>query len=249
MKSSDFKKQALSILANNWGKGVAITAAYLLILLAVQLLLKLTDVSPLLNLIIAMGNLVISVPISYGLFSAFIKLKRIEDVKAFDFLKDGFANFGKAWKITGHVILKLLVPIIIMVVLYFILSYLLSLIFFSLFFGKLALSNLPILLFIVIVALLAVSIWLNIKSLFYVFAFPIAYDNQDMTAKDVVLKSKELMKGNRWKYFVLNLTFIGWILLAGLTLGIGTLWLVPYMQVAELCFYEYLCSKKEENNA
>lgn len=247
MKSSDFRRQAREALTNNWGKGVAITAAYSLILIAVEILLSLTSIIPLLNLLIAIGNVVISVPISYGLFSAFIKLKRKEEVKAFDFLKDGFSNFGKAWKITGHILLKLLIPIIIMIVLYFIIAYCVSALFISALITQTLLVLPFIVLIISLIGFLGVSFWLTIKYLFYAFVYPISYDNPDMKAKDVVLTSKKLMTNNRWKYFVLSLTFIGWILLAAIPFGIGLLWVLPYMQVAQICFYEYLCSKNEQN--
>ena len=249
MKSSDFRRQARESLANIWGKGVAITSSYLVILIAIELLLTLTVIIPLLNVLIAIAYIVISVPISYGLISVFMKLKRKEEVKAFDFFKDGFSNFGKAWKIAGHVLLKLLVPIILMIVLYFAIAYCMSaLLILALTTETISVLHL-IVLIISFIGLPCVSIWLSIKSLFYAFVYPIAYDNPDMKAKDVLLRSKELMTNNRWKYFVLILTFIGWILLAVIPFGIGFLWVLPYIQVAQICFYEYLCSKKEENNA
>lgn len=46
------------------------------------------------------------------------------------------------------------------------------------------------------------------------------------------------MIGYRFKAFVLSFTFFGWILLAILTLGIGMLWLLPYMAIAIIIFYE-----------
>lgn len=53
------------------------------------------------------------------------------------------------------------------------------------------------------------------------------------------------MKGNRWKFFWLGLTFIGWAILASFTLGIGMLWLMPYIMVTFVCFYESLAGTKE----
>ena len=48
------------------------------------------------------------------------------------------------------------------------------------------------------------------------------------------------MKGNRGNCFLLELSFIGWALLGVLTFGIGYLWLMPYMQIAMVCFYDRL---------
>ena len=52
------------------------------------------------------------------------------------------------------------------------------------------------------------------------------------------------MKGYKWKYVCLSLSFIGWMLLSILTLGIGLIFLYPYMQVSYICFYEKICEEK-----
>lgn len=74
----------------------------------------------------------------------------------------------------------------------------------------------------------------------YSMSFYIVNDNPDITATEALKKSSELMDGYKWKYFCLNLSFIGWGLLCILTLGIGMLWLAPYMQATKACFYENL---------
>ena len=51
-------------------------------------------------------------------------------------------------------------------------------------------------------------------------------------------KLYRMMKGNRGKIVLLSVSFIGWAILTVFTLGIGYLWLMPYMMVAEVCFYE-----------
>lgn len=79
-----------------------------------------------------------------------------------------------------------------------------------------------------------------IASYSYAMSFYILKDNPGMDALDVIRKSKEMMKGKKWKLFVLQLSFIGWLLLAIITLGIGLLFLVPYYCSAEAAFYEDL---------
>ena len=59
-------------------------------------------------------------------------------------------------------------------------------------------------------------------------------------AVDALKQSWNLMKGNRWRLFCLEFSFIGWAILTALTLGIGSLWLVPYMQTAYASFYREL---------
>ena len=62
-----------------------------------------------------------------------------------------------------------------------------------------------------------------------------------------------MMRGNRWSFFWLGLTFIGWVILSMFTLYIGLLWLIPYIMVSFVCFYEALAGdrpseKPVENN-
>lgn len=62
----------------------------------------------------------------------------------------------------------------------------------------------------------------------YSMAPYILYENPGMRPNDARKASKELMRGNKWRLFCLELSFFGWALLSALTLGIGTFWLRPY---------------------
>ncbi len=62
-------------------------------------------------------------------------------------------------------------------------------------------------------------------------------EHPELTASEALTRSKEIMAGNRWRLFCLQLSFIGWDILAALTLGIGNLWLNPYKQAATAAFY------------
>ena len=64
-----------------------------------------------------------------------------------------------------------------------------------------------------------------------------------MSYIDCLKKSNELMKGHKWEYFVLNLSFIGWALLVPFTLGLLSFWLAPYMAVTECNFYNKIAKK------
>ena len=59
----------------------------------------------------------------------------------------------------------------------------------------------------------------------------------NMTAREAINASKELMDGHKGELFWLELTFIGWILLCALTGGIGTFFLAPYQNAAYAAFY------------
>ena len=62
----------------------------------------------------------------------------------------------------------------------------------------------------------------------------------DMTAREAITYSKELMYGSRWRLFCLHFSFIGWSILCALTFGIGNLWLTPYTHAAQAAFYRDL---------
>jgi uncharacterized membrane protein len=79
-----------------------------------------------------------------------------------------------------------------------------------------------------------------IASYRYSQAFYIMNDNPEIGAMEAIRLSSELMNGQKWKLFLLNLSFIGWILLGIITLGIGFIWITPYMATASANFYEDL---------
>ena len=86
-----------------------------------------------------------------------------------------------------------------------------------------------------------------IASLSYSQTSFIIAENDSITALEAIKKSKEMMKGNKWKYFCLSLRFFGWGLLCILTLGIGFLWLHPYSYVSLAQFYDDLKKDDEES--
>ncbi len=74
----------------------------------------------------------------------------------------------------------------------------------------------------------------------YSMAFYILADNDNISALDALNASKEMMRGHKWQLFKLHLSFIGWIILCIITLGIGFIFLSPYINTAQANFYEYL---------
>lgn len=72
----------------------------------------------------------------------------------------------------------------------------------------------------------------------YSMSFYILADNPNIGIMEALNESKRLMRGNKWKFFCLNLSFIGWGILACLSVGIGFLWLMPYMEVSFIAFYD-----------
>lgn len=72
----------------------------------------------------------------------------------------------------------------------------------------------------------------------YSMSFYILADHPEMGIMEALNESKRMMRGNKWKFFCLNLSFIGWGILCLFTMGIGFLWLGPYMEVTIIAFYD-----------
>lgn len=79
----------------------------------------------------------------------------------------------------------------------------------------------------------------------YQLVYYIKADSPHISTLETIRYSKDLMKGNRFKFFKLQLSFIGWIFLGILTIGIGFLWINPYIQVTFANFYNSLLPERE----
>ncbi len=76
-----------------------------------------------------------------------------------------------------------------------------------------------------------------IVALMFSQAFYILAENPNKGIFECLEESSNLMHGYKWELFVLQLSFIGWELLAVLTFGIASLWINPYQKVTEANFY------------
>lgn len=83
-----------------------------------------------------------------------------------------------------------------------------------------------------------------VKAYSYAMTPYVLNDNSELSYNAAITRSSQLMKGQKLNLFLLHLSFIGWAILSVLSLGIGFLFLSPYMHAAEAHFYETLL--KEE---
>ena len=244
MLASETRKLAREALAGKWGKAALVILVYMLITWVISFVLNLIPV------VGQIAQVVIDVPLAFGLIATLIKLKRGEEVSYVGFLTDGFNNFASSWKVALWTCVKMLVPIIV-----FIVAMAILIVGTGVTFAGAATSSSSTtgaggaVAVIGVLAIIASSIWLTIKSYSYQLVNFILFDNLDKEAKAIVEESETLMKGNRWKLFCLQLSFIGWAILASLTFGIGMLWLLPYTLVAEVVFYEFLAGKTSKVEA
>lgn len=85
--------------------------------------------------------------------------------------------------------------------------------------------------------LLTESIVSFIVLLGFTLADLLLIDNENLGAIDAIRQSWAMMHGNKGRFFYLQISFFGLALLCILTLGIGMLWLYPYMMTTEAFFY------------
>lgn len=72
----------------------------------------------------------------------------------------------------------------------------------------------------------------------YSMASFIMAEHPELTPSQCLKESSQMMAGNKFRLFCLQLSFIGWAILCLFTCGIGYLWLNPYINIATASFYE-----------
>ena len=79
-----------------------------------------------------------------------------------------------------------------------------------------------------------------IAALSYSQTFYIIAEDRTTRPLEAIRKSRRMMQGAKWKLFCLGLRFAGWALLCMLTMGIGFLWLFPYIMATLAKFHDDL---------
>ena len=97
------------------------------------------------------------------------------------------------------------------------------------------------------VTLLCMMVYVVI-TLAFTPVFYMMLDFPNYTVKDILKKSIEVMKGNKMRYFLLDLSFIPWMFVGILTCGIGLLWIIPYMNMTSTNFYLDLMACRNKQN-
>lgn len=264
MLASETRKLARESLTGKWGKVALITLIFFIITLGINAVLGFI---PFVGGII---QLLLQIPLAFGFTATLIKLKRGEDVGYVDFFSTGLNQFKNSWLVTIWTTIKLIVPLIVMAVFYVIIFVGLFTALQSSSYASVVSSSstltteqltfyiqrIPadqfsptasLLIVVGTIGLIASSIWCAIKSYFYKPVMFVLFDNPEKAPKEIVEDSAKIMTGNRWKLFCLELSFIGWIILASFTFGIGFLFVAPYAIIADICFYEFLVGKKSES--
>ena len=107
------------------------------------------------------------------------------------------------------------------------------------------------------------GLWMRIRTILQVFLWSLLFvipgivasyryamvpylmaDHPDMSVAQAFDRSKAMMNGHKGELFLLHLSFIGWLLLSAITLGLAGLVIAPYMQFAEGAFYRNLAADR-----
>lgn len=79
-----------------------------------------------------------------------------------------------------------------------------------------------------------------VKAYSYSMAMYIKNDNPDYDWRKCIDESQEMMRGHKADLFMLDLSFLGWMIVGTLCAGVGVFWVNAYMSAAHAQFYEDL---------
>lgn len=88
-----------------------------------------------------------------------------------------------------------------------------------------------------------------VAGLSYSMAWYILCDDPTLSPLEAIRRSKAMMRGHKWRYFCLLCRFLGWGVLCIFTLGIGYLWLLPYVGTSLAVFYNDLKGRTNVTSA
>ena len=103
-----------------------------------------------------------------------------------------------------------------------------------------------ILLAVVWIATTVLRLWVIYR---YKFCYMILAEYPEMRAVDALRNSAMLMKGRKWSFFCLQLSFIGWYLLSALTAFVGLIFLMPYIHTVDATYYDEIANRAAAREA
>lgn len=185
------------------------------------------------TLIFTLGYLFLSAPIQAGRCRFLLNITQ-EDKEAR--VTDLFSQFSVFLKVFS----MNLIIIILQVIITFIPIVLSEFIGNSMSISDFTINMTPLETIVLGIITLISSIAVLMIEIMYSQNFYIVVEEPNLSIIECMRKSRKLMKGNKFKYFKLQFSFIGWWMLSILTLGVASLWVTPYTMLANTNFYEQL---------
>lgn len=230
MNSGDFKRLARENLNGRRGKAAIAMLIFTLCSWGIALL------SSFIPVVGQIAVAIITPVLSYGFLKQWIKFKNKEDVGYVDFFSLGFADFKRVWGVTLIKALKMILPLLLIIIGYIVM-----------FIGVTLLSNNTFAYIISFILIIAGFAWMLPIMYKYMFVINELAYNSERTSKEIVEESGKYMIGNRFKAFCLIFSFLGWMILSGVLFAIPLFWVIPYMQISMIIFYEHVSGKTNEN--
>lgn len=219
MNTAEIRKQANTSIKGKHFKASMIFLIYILF----------TFICCLVPVIGSIFIMVMSIPLSYGVICSVIKLKRNENVGYFDFISIAFSEFGNAWRVTFSMLAKVW-PYLVGYIGSIFLILITSVVTIVITAGSIIIDNsstanlagfIPFTVICIIcgIAGIVCYILLLLKSLYYSLSFYVLYDNKELKGKEIVEKSYDLMKGNRWNLIKMQIPY--YLIIFGITILIA----------------------------
>ncbi|MDO4340214.1 MAG: DUF975 family protein [Eubacteriales bacterium] len=89
--------------------------------------------------------------------------------------------------------------------------------------------------------MLLASVLNTLLTLPFALTYYLLADNPEMGGIEALKTSMRLMKGNKGKYLLMQVSFLPLMFLTVFTLYIGMLWVLPYMEMTSVMFYRDIC--------
>ena len=239
-KINDLKDQALATLKGKWGSFVGLTFIYLLIyslccfLAMFGTIFEGSSFTGLAATFSFIGSIlmVLLIPMGYGYMVAYLHSSR-QDLPAevgdlfFGFRKGQFARVLGTFILLWLILMVTMIPYIA-------------------FIGIMAVrgqmeDHFGLTVFIAMLLMIP----MYVVALAYALVPFLLRDEPELSAREILTKSRMMMQGHKWELFILMLSFIGWSFLCVFTLFIGYLWLAPYMCMTFTKYYEKLRAEYE----
>lgn len=260
INSGEIKQIARNKLSGNWAKAFSVTAIFVAINLIISycsvLIRNITTEIPILYHLALIIFALITIPLSFGFISSIVKLLNGKNISYTTIIDDALLNTSKTIGIFFRTFFKMLIPSIIVIFgcisIFFLVTHVLP-------FNITSLAEYILLIFILyIVAIILIAI----LSIPYVLSTYALANNNELSSKEALEKSIDLMNGNKWNFVKLMFSFLGWlILVAIIVIGIqkfvpnilktlieslGSLAILPYIISSIAVFYDELNDVKIE---
>lgn len=226
MTRVELKKLSKSQLKGNWKTPVLVMLVYTIAVMALSSITEFSD-SMGINLISTIFVLGLEIWFIVGFANFFLKFSENDGKAKFD---DLLVSKKSILKSLGIFALMFIIGIVLGIIIIFATS---SMIAYSVLSESVSTGMIVgVLILAIVLSIPIVILELALAMTPYIFV-----DKEELGLIDSIKLSIKMMKGNKWNLFVINLSFIGWALLCILTLGIGYLWLGPYIQLTVTNFY------------